>query len=215
MGDKNRREILTGGGVLPGLATNPWGEDCRPPGRGPKGAYFPNVVVTTHEGERARFYDDLLANKTVMIHCMTLTGEAERPETSNLLEVQRILGDRVGKDVFLYSMTLDPKNDTAHALRDYARDLGVRPGWRFLTGDPDDIESLRHHLYLSTAHRHGADCSRGLLRYGNEEVGIWGSVPTRIDPRWIAQRISWVAPRQLPTGPSRRRGPSIMPWTAT
>ena len=53
----------------------------------------------------------------------------------------------------------------------------------------------------------GQDCSLGLLRYGNEAVGLWGSVPARTDPDWIVRRLAWVAPREEPAGPPRRRGP--------
>lgn len=53
----------------------------------------------------------------------------------------------------------------------------------------------------------GQDCSLGLLRYGNEAVGLWGSVPARTDPDWIVRRLSWVAPQAPPSGPARRRGP--------
>lgn len=53
----------------------------------------------------------------------------------------------------------------------------------------------------------GQDCSLGLLRYGNEAVGLWGSVPARSDPDWIARRLAWVAPRPPPAGAPRRRGP--------
>lgn len=53
----------------------------------------------------------------------------------------------------------------------------------------------------------GQDCSLGLLRYGNEAVGLWGSVPALTDPEWIVRRLAWVAPRPAPGGPPRRRGP--------
>ncbi|HEX6203133.1 MAG TPA: hypothetical protein VF100_09040 [Thermoanaerobaculia bacterium] len=53
----------------------------------------------------------------------------------------------------------------------------------------------------------GQDCSLGLLRYGNEAVGLWGSVPARTDPEWIVRRLAWVAPQPPPQGAPRRRGP--------
>ena len=62
----------------------------------------------------------------------------------NLRRVQDLLGDRMGKDVFFYSVTLEPERDTVERLREYAEDIfDVRPGWLFLTGERRDIDTLR------------------------------------------------------------------------
>ncbi len=110
---------------------------------------FLNVALTTHEGREVRFYDDLVKGKTVLLNmCYTVcTAEAICPlGTANLVAVQEILGPRVGRDVFMYSITLDPENDTPQVLDSYARAFGVGPGWEFLTGTKEDIERLRRNL---------------------------------------------------------------------
>ena len=77
------------------------------------------------------------------------TAEAICPlGTANLVAVQEILGPRVGRDVFMYSITLDPVNDTPGVLKSYAKAFGVKPGWEFLTGEKEDIERLRRNLGL-------------------------------------------------------------------
>jgi protein SCO1/2 len=188
--------------------------DCpRPPG-GPYADYFPNVVVYTHENQKALFYNDLLRGKRVMINCMSVKNEALYPATETLLKVQQMLGHRVGRDVFIYSMTVDPEHDTTQVLRAFAEKHGVKPGWLFLTGEPAIIHGLRGRLFPHVgggSHHHGSgpsqDCSMGLIRYGNEAVGLWGSVPVKADPEWIVKRLSWVEARQRPAGPPKRRGP--------
>src|SRR5262245_54554797 len=61
--------------------------------------YFPNVVLRTHEDREVRFYDDLLKNKIVVINFMYATCERICPlVTANLVQVQKLLGDRVGRD---------------------------------------------------------------------------------------------------------------------
>lgn len=71
-----------------------------------KGA-FPNVPLVTHEGKAVRFYDDLVKNKTVMINFMyARCGDICPGMTANLKLVQKELGDRVGKDIFMYSISL-------------------------------------------------------------------------------------------------------------
>ena len=189
--------------------------DCMRPGGGPYAEYFPNVVVHAHDGRKALFYHDLLRGKTVLVNCMSLKNEAVYSATTNLVEVQRLLGERLGHDVFMYSLTVDPENDTPHVLRAFAEKHGIRPGWLFLSGRTDDMQLLRSRLFAHDAtHQHGAavvrDCSMGLVRYGNEAVGLWGSVPAKSEPEWIVKRLSWVESRTFAPAVStfKRRGPT-------
>ena len=197
--------------------------DCARPHAGPGPRTLPNVVVTAHDGRRALFYDDLLAGRTVMVHCLAIAREAEYPVVDNLVRVQRLLGPRVGRDVFMYSLAIDPE-DTPRALAAFAAERGIGPGWLLLTAEPDGMALIRSRLWAHggghahAGHPHGAeggpetapprDCSLGLVRYGNEAIGLWGAVPAKADPEWIARRLSWVAPRPAPAGPPRRRGPT-------
>jgi protein SCO1/2 len=209
--NKDRRELITAGAAaLPGLALGMTDEPCERPARGPDAHHFPNHVVVTHEGARALFYDDLLAGKTVVIHCMSLATEPVYRTAEALARVQRLVGDRLGRDLFFYSLTVDPERDTPKALRDFAARRGAGPGWLFLTGETAVMHELRDRLYQGGAHVHDGQpgCSLALLRYGNAAVGLWGSVPAKADPAWIAQRLSWVQARDLPQGPPRRRGPA-------
>ena len=75
------------------------------------------------------------------------------PVIDNLVSVQRLLGDRVGREVFMYSLTVDPEHDTPRVLRAFADRHGVGPGWLFLTGEPDIIHALRSRLF---AHADGS-----------------------------------------------------------
>src|SRR3954453_20986852 len=61
--------------------------------------HFPNVLLTTHQGKQVRFYDDLLKDKIVLINFMYAQCEGVCPGiTMNLARVQKLLGDRVGRD---------------------------------------------------------------------------------------------------------------------
>lgn len=214
--------VVTGAALsLPGDPSSqatPTGE-CALPARGPFADYFPNVALYTHEGRRALFYDDLLRGKTVMINCMSVAHDAVYPTTSNLRKVQQLLGDRLGRDVFMYSLSVDPENDTPEVLRAFVEQQEIGPGWLFLTGTLDDVYQVHSRLFArSGGHVHGVepmrDCSLGLVRYGNEAVGIWGRVPAKAEPAWIAQRLAWIQPRQQPAGVFRRKGPMVAenPW---
>ncbi|HST23891.1 MAG TPA: SCO family protein [Blastocatellia bacterium] len=132
---------------------------------------FPNVILTTHEGKQVRFYDDLIKDKIVVINFMYANCEGVCPGiTLNMAKVQKALGDRVGREIFFYSITLKPEKDTPEALKAYARMHGAGPGWLFLTGKPADIELIRRRQgFVDPDPELDKDTSNhiGNLRYGN------------------------------------------------
>ena len=133
----------------PAAASVPAVENCARPINGPNAEYFPNVVVVTHENRKALFYDDLLRGKTVMVNFMSVNDDAELKMTASLAHVQRFLGDRLGRDVFMYSITTDPEHDTPRVLAAFAERHGVRPGWLFLTGQPGAVQTLKSRFFAS------------------------------------------------------------------
>jgi protein SCO1/2 len=161
-----------------------------------KARYFPNVELTTHEGKKVLFYDDLIKDKIVVINFMYADCEGICPTiTMNLVKAQKILGARVGRDIFMYSLTLSPEKDTPAALKHYAKMHGVMPGWQFLTGKPEDIERLRRSLGFSTGNQKlDKDKTNhiGMVKYGNERREWWGMVPGKAKPTWIAESILWM-----------------------
>ena len=158
--------------------------------------YFPNLSLTTHEGRTVRFYDDLVKDKIVIFNMFYAKCEGIcSPVTRNLVRVQKLLGDRVGKDTFIYSFSLKPKEDTVKALKHYAQMHKVKPGWLFLTGKPDDMELLRRKLgFVDPDPELDKDLSNhiGVLKYGNEPLERWGGCPGMQAPDAIAEAISWV-----------------------
>jgi protein SCO1/2 len=158
--------------------------------------YFPDVTLTTHEGTRVRFYEDLIKDKTVAITMMYAECEGVCPGiTANLVKVQRLLGDRVGRDIFFYSLTLKPEQDDPTALKHYAEMHRVRPGWLFLTGKPADMELLRVKLGFTNPNPElDKDTSQhiGNVRFGNEPNMHWAACPGLADPAWIVKSLSWV-----------------------
>lgn len=140
---------------------------------------FPNVTVDTHDGQRWKFYDDLIKDKKVLLNFFSAECEGICSSvTANLVRVQRELGDRVGKDIFIYSLSLQPEHDTPKVLREYAEMHGIRPGWRLVTGAPADLELLRRSLgFVDPDPELDRNKNSHLdnLRYGNEPLQIWGA----------------------------------------
>jgi protein SCO1 len=182
--------------------------DCSRPSSGPHAGYIPNVIVLTHRNQRAWFYDDLIAGKTVMIHCIG-ADDAERSATlETLARVQALIGKAMGRSVFIYSIAADPALETSQALRRIAEKYGAGDGWIFLTAEPDALKLVQQRLFI---HSGGQDCSMSLLRYGNEKAGMWGGTPITSRAESIVKRLSWITPGEQPSGPSRRGGPTELP----
>lgn len=158
--------------------------------------FFPNVVLTTHEGRKVRFYDDLIKDKLVVLNFMYAKCTGVCPGiTSNLARVQKLLGNRVGRDVFMYSFTLRPKEDTPQKLAEYAKMHKAGPGWLFLTGEPADMELLRRKLgFTNPDPKLDADIEQhiGNVRYGNEPLQRWGACPGLSKASFIVESINWV-----------------------
>jgi protein SCO1 len=159
---------------------------------GPWGAsYFPNVPLTTQDGATVRLYDDLLKGKAVAINLVYTSCKDRCPlETARLVQVQRLLGDRVGKDIFFYSISIDPGRDTPEVLRAYAQKFGVGPGWLFLTGKDEDIKLVSKKLGLSRPREAASRDGHGpTLMIGDEPTGQWMRNSAVDNPRFLATTI--------------------------
>lgn len=158
--------------------------------------HFPNVTLTTHEGKKVRFYDDLMKDKIVVLNFMYATCEGVCPRiTSNLQQVQKHLGDRVGRDIFFYSITLKPEKDTPEVLRNHVKMHKIKPGWLFLTGAPKDVELLRRKLgFTDPDPARDKDTANhiGNIRYGNEQLMLWAGAPGLSKASAIAESVLWV-----------------------
>ena len=167
---------------LPGLALagNPWGAD-----------YFPNVPLVNQDGVVMRFYDDVIKGKAVAVNLMYTHCTASCPlETAKMAQVQKLLGDKVGKDIFFYSITIDPKRDTPEVMKAYMQRYHIGAGWQFLTGKEEDIKLVAARLGLSSltdaANRDGHQPS---LMVGNEATGQWMRNSAVDNPRFLASMI--------------------------
>jgi protein SCO1 len=202
----NRRKLLATLAVAPvaiGVATRSASSDDKkgfaPPESGReklRKRYFPNFELTTHEGKKVRFYDDLIKDKIVVINFMYANCQGIcMPITMNLKRVQSLLGDRVGKEIFFYSITLKPKEDSFEVLKRYVRAHKIKPGWTFLTGQPDEIDALRRKLGFKDAKaKLDKDLTNhtGMVRYGNEPRQWWAMFPGKANAPWIVESILWM-----------------------
>lgn len=145
--------------------------------------YFPNFELTNHLGQKVKFYDDLIKDKFVVINMMyAQCSEGVCPiSTYNLKRVHQALGDRVGRDIHMYSISLASNFDTPKVLKKYAEDNKTGAGWQFLTGNYEDIEIIRRKLGFYDQDP-VVDANRsqhaGVVRIGSDRFDRWMMAPS-------------------------------------
>jgi cytochrome oxidase Cu insertion factor (SCO1/SenC/PrrC family) len=90
--------------------------------------------------------------------------------TANLAKVQQFLGDRVGRDITMITLSVDPAIDTPESLKKYAEKFKVKPGWFFLTGKKENVDLVLRKVggYTEDKLQHSS-----VLIIGNVETGEW------------------------------------------
>src|SRR6266480_7799016 len=164
--------------------------------------HLPNVELVTQDNQKVHFYTDLVKDRRVVIQFMFARCKDICPViTHHLVEVQRLLKGRVGSDIFFYSITLSPEEDTERDLKAYAKIHGVGPGWTFLTGKPADILLLRKSLgFFYNNPKEDADRNNhsGMVVVGTEPLMRWTMCEGGANPKWIATVIQTEADVPVP-----------------
>ncbi len=144
-----------------------------PSARNDEGAknYFTDVLLVNQNGEKMRFYSDLLQGKVVVINSFfaTCTGSC-LPLNRNLEKLQKALGEHMGKEVYFISISVDPAVDTPTNLKAYAKKLNAGPGWYFLTGDKENVDFALKKLgqFVDDKNDH-----LNIFIIGNVPTGLW------------------------------------------
>lgn len=153
-------------------------------------SYFPNAELVTQDGKKVRFYDDVLKGKILVINFIfTSCGDVCPLDTAQLKRVQQLIGDRAGRDIFMYSISVDPENDTPEKLREFMRKFDIGPGWTFLTGKREDIDDIQHKLGLRPAGQTPTAHSTSII-VGNEKTGQWVKRSPYENPQMLANLLT-------------------------
>jgi protein SCO1/2 len=137
----------------------------------PAEKYFTDVELIDQDGRKLRFYTDVLKGRVVAINTFFTTCTSICPPMNrNFEKMQEALGDRLGKDVFLVSISVDPATDTPTRLKEYGKRFHAKPGWLFLTGKKENVDWALHKLgqYVEARENHTS-----IFIIGNEPKGLW------------------------------------------
>ncbi len=166
--------------ATPVMSGDRWGAD-----------YFPNCELKAHNGQSLRFFDDMMKDKIVLVNFIyTSCPDACPLASAKLAEVYEVLKERMGKDVFFYSISVDPEVDTPEVLAEYAKRFGAGPGWLFLTGKKDDIRSVRKKMGMLRANEESLSEHTLDMMIGNQAKGVWLKRSTMDNPYAIAEQLA-------------------------
>ena len=133
--------------------------------------YFTDVVLTNQHGAKMRLYSDLISGRTVVINTFYSTCVGICPIMAGTFQrIQSALGDRLGRDVILISLTVDPATDTPARLHEYAKSMSAKPGWYFVTGERKNVEQALQKLGLLVPEK---EAHKAIMIIGNEPKGVW------------------------------------------
>ena len=132
---------------------------------------IPDVKVLDQHGNALNFYSDLIKDKTVAINfiftnCTTICP----PLAANFARLQKEMGDRIGKDVHLISISVDPVTDTPERLKAWGAKFKAGPGWTFVTGEKQEMDKLLNALGAAVSKRE--DHTPAMI-IGNDSKGVW------------------------------------------
>jgi protein SCO1/2 len=132
---------------------------------------IPDVLVYDQTGRAVHFQSELIKDKTVAINFIfTSCTTTCPPLTTAMRAIQRQLADRIGRDIWLISISVDPGVDGPERLRTFAAAFGAGPGWSFVTGSKPDIDRL-----LKAFGSYGGDVGAHstTMLVGNTREGRW------------------------------------------
>ena len=146
-----------------------------------------NLILVDQDGKRIDFYNDLVKGRVVAINFIYTTCVSICPMQGNqFARLQAMLGDRLGKDVTLISISADPEADNPQKLKAWLSTFGANEGWTFLTGEKMEIDRLSRAL---TGDQALIGNHSPVLYIGNYYKGMWKRVYGLAEPERLTRMI--------------------------
>ena len=150
-----------------------------------------DLLLKDQDGRQVRFYSDLIKDKIVVLSFFytTCTYVCTRQGTT-FSKLQSLLGKRLGKDVYLISVTTDPAKDTSARLKTWGKRYDLQPGWTLVTGNTAELNKL---LIPFTGNPAGAGMHLASTFIGNDKTGRWTSATGTFTPQDLLRAVDSIA----------------------
>jgi protein SCO1/2 len=170
-----------------------------------------DVQLADRDGRAIDFAKEAIGDRIVAIdfiytNCRTLCPF----QSATFKLLQDRLVDRLGRDVWLISLSLDPSSDTPKRLKDFSDNFDPAPGWLWLTGRRQAMDSVLQGLGVSASDfkEHAP-----LILVGDAKFGRWtqlnalpaaAQIEKEINRLWAARHATSTA---APSGDEQNRAP--------
>jgi protein SCO1 len=163
---------------------------------------LPEAALTDQDGRTARFKSETVAGRLVLVTFVYTTCTTVCPPLTALFaDLQQRLGGRVGREVSLITVTVDPLRDTPARLKAYSAQYNAGPGWSFLGGSKQAVDEVltAFGVYTPNFANHPA-----VVLVGDPRSGEWtrffgfpgaDQIMTRVDQLQAARRDAPLATR--------------------
>jgi len=150
----------------------------------------PDVVLRDQEGREVRFYSDLIKDKVVVLSffytsCAYTCGLQGR----TLSRLQSLLGERLGKSVFLVSVTIDPAKDDPFKLKAWGQRYNLQPGWTLVTGEEAEMNKILLPFIGTPA---GVGMHFPATFIGNDSKHLWTNAAGVLTPENLLDAIDFI-----------------------
>ena len=151
---------------------------------------IPDAELFNQDGKRIHFYSDLIRDKVVIVSFVFTSCTLICPmQGESLSKLQAMLGERLGGEVYLVSVSTDPEGDTPERLKIWGSQFGAGPGWTLVTGKKSEIDKVA--LALTGAPAVKGDHSP-VVFVGSDRTGRWIRAYGLAEPARFASLIDEV-----------------------
>lgn len=167
-----------------------------PPARAEKAQVrFADVSLLDQNGMPVRLEQDLVGDKLVVMGFIYTSCTTVCPVVSSIMgKVQQQLGGRVGSEIQLVSLSVDPQRDDSRRLLDYSRAFQHGPGWSWLTGTPYAVSETLKGLGSFSA---DLGSHPPLILVGDGHSGHWTRFYGFTDPDVLVSEINRLSARRV------------------
>jgi len=150
--------------------------------------YFTNVELIGQDGQRLKFYDDVLKDNVVVINFIFTNCQGACPlMTRNLTMIRDMLRENERAEIRFVSISLDPVRDTPSAMKEFAQTHHAdQDGWLFLTGQPDNVNFVTKRLGTYTD---DLEAHTTMLLAANVRDSHWTKIPPNVPPNGVVERL--------------------------
>lgn len=154
----------------------------------------PDLQVVTQTGDHLRFNSELVKGRIAIVTGFFTSCTSMCPITQEALShVARLLGKRLGKDVVIISLSVDPDHDTPERMKAWEEKFHIGSGWILASGNKADVQTLLKSLglYVDLPQRH-----QSALMIGGQTSG-WVRVSSWTEPEKLVKLVDSMAATSL------------------